>query len=69
MQELHGGLARRHFSFNINVRKIFDASYWWSMMNQDIHEYYQTMTNVKEQNNLLTQNLAKLVTTLPKKPF
>jgi hypothetical protein len=39
------------------------------MMSQDIHEYYQIVINVKEQNNSLTQNLAKLITTLPKEPF
>jgi hypothetical protein len=39
------------------------------MMNQDIYEYCQTCDQCQRTNNLLTQNLAKLVTTLPKEPF
>ncbi len=33
LQELHGGVARRHFSFDIIVQKILDAGYWWPTMN------------------------------------
>jgi len=42
LQELHGGVGRGHFSFNIIVRKILDAGYWWLTMNRDVHEYYRT---------------------------
>jgi hypothetical protein len=27
LQELHGGIARGHFSFDITMRKILDAGY------------------------------------------
>jgi hypothetical protein len=46
-----------------------DANYWWSMMNQDVHEYCQTCDQCQRTCNLLTQNLVKLVIALPKKPF
>jgi len=39
------------------------------MMNQNIHEYCQTCDQGQKIDNLLTQNLAKLVTTLPEEPF
>jgi len=61
--------VRRHFSSNIIVQKILDASYWWWTMNWNIHEYYRTCDQCQKTCNLLTQNLAKLVTTLPKEPF
>ncbi len=51
------------------MRKVLDASYWWSTMNQDVHEYYQTCDQCQRTCNLLTKNLAKLVTTLLEKPF
>jgi hypothetical protein len=34
--------CKRAFLSDIIVRKILDASYWWSMMNQDVHEYCET---------------------------
>jgi hypothetical protein len=46
-----------------------DASYWWPMMNQDVHEYYHTCDQCQRTSNMLTQILAKLVTTLHEKPF
>jgi hypothetical protein len=33
LQELHGGIAKRHFSSNINMQKILDVGYRWPMMN------------------------------------
>jgi len=42
LQKLHGGVTRGHLSSNIIVRKILDASYWWPMINQDVHEYCWT---------------------------
>jgi hypothetical protein len=33
LQELHGGVAGRHFSSNIIVQKILDAGYWLPTMN------------------------------------
>ncbi len=64
LQELHGGVTGGHFFFDIIVRKILDASYWWPTMNQEVHEYRRTCDQCQRTCNLLTQNLAKLVTTL-----
>ncbi len=69
LQELHGGVTRRHFSSNIIVQKILDVGYWWPTMNQDVHEYYRTCDQYQIISNMLTQNLAKLVTTLLEEPF
>ncbi len=30
LQELHGGVARRHFSSNVTMTQILDARYWWA---------------------------------------
>jgi hypothetical protein len=38
-------------------------------MNQNVCEYYQTYDQCQKTGNLLTQNLAKLVTTLLEEPF
>ncbi len=64
LQELHRGVAWRHLSFDITMRKILDVSYWWPMMNQNVYEYYQTCDQCQRTNNLLTQNLAKFIATL-----
>ncbi len=69
LQELHGRVVGVHFSFDIIMQKILDASYWWPMMNRNVYEYYLTCDQCQRRGNLLTQNLTKLVTTLPKKPF
>jgi hypothetical protein len=69
LQELQGGVAGRHFSLNIIVKKILDAIYWWPTMNRDVHEYCQTYDQYQTTTNMLTQNLAKLVTILLEEPF
>jgi hypothetical protein len=33
LQELHGGVIGGHFSFDIAMRKILDANYWWATIN------------------------------------
>jgi hypothetical protein len=38
-------------------------------MNQNVHEYCWTCDQCQRTCNLLTQNLVKLIITLPKKPF
>jgi len=49
LQELHGAVVGKRFSFDITVQKILDVGYWWPTMNQNVYEYYQTVTNTKEQ--------------------
>jgi hypothetical protein len=68
MGELQEGIFL-HFSSDIIMRKILDVGYWWPTMNQDVYEYFQTCDQCQRIGNLLTQNLAKLVTTLLEKPF
>jgi hypothetical protein len=67
-QELHG-VVGRHFSFNIIMGKFLDVGYWWSMMNQNVYEYYQTYDQCQKTSNMLTQNLAKLLLCYPKNHF
>jgi hypothetical protein len=69
LQELHGGVIGRHLSSNIILRKILDAKYWWPTINLDVHEYCGTYDQCQKTSNMLKQNLAKLVTNLPKQPF
>jgi Leu/Phe-tRNA-protein transferase len=69
LQELHGGVERKHLSFDITMRKTLDVSYWLLTMNQDVHEYCRICDQCQKTSNLLTQNLAKLVTTLHEEPF
>ncbi len=54
LQELHGGVAGGHFSFDITMRKILDASYWWLMMNRNVHEYCQNCDQCQRTCNLFT---------------
>ncbi len=54
LQELHGRVAGRYFSFDIIVRKILDVGYQWPTMNQDVHEYYRTCDQCQKTGNLLT---------------
>jgi hypothetical protein len=69
LHELHNGVGGRHFSLDIMVRKIFYVGYWWPTMNKDVHEFCQTFDLCQWIGNLLTQNMAKLITTLLEKPF
>jgi hypothetical protein len=39
LQELHGSIVGGHFFYDIIVRKILDVSFWWLMMNRNVHEY------------------------------
>jgi hypothetical protein len=69
LQELHGRVAKRHFSLDITMRKIPNPGYWWPTMNRDIHEYCRACDQCQRTGNMLTQNLAKLVITLLEEPF
>ncbi len=51
------------------MQKILDANYWWLTMNRNVYEYCQTCDQCYRIGNLLIQNLAKLITTLPEEPF
>jgi hypothetical protein len=69
LQELHGGIVGGHLSFDIIMRKIMDDGCWWLTMNWDVHEYCLTCDQCQRTSNLLTQNLAKLVTHYLKNHF
>ncbi len=66
LHELHSEVGGRHFSSHITMRKIFDANYWWPTMNKDVHEFCRTYDFYQWIENLLSQNMAKLIITLLK---
>ncbi len=43
--------------------------YWWPTLYKDVHDYYRSCDACQRTGGLSTQSLAKLVTSLPKKPF
>ncbi len=61
MQELHGGVAKGHFSSNIIMKKNLDVGYWWPTMNENVHEFCQIYDQCQRINNMLTKKLAKLL--------
>jgi hypothetical protein len=69
MKELHEGASRGHFVTKITQRNILDVGYWWPTMYMDVHDYYRSYDVCQKTRELATQNLAKLVTSLPKEPF
>jgi hypothetical protein len=69
LKELHEGVVGRHFAANITAKKILDARYWWPTLFKDIHDFCRRYDNCQKIRRLKTKSLAKLVTTLPKKPF
>jgi hypothetical protein len=50
LQELHGRVIGGHFSYDIIVKKILDANYWWPTMNQIemFRNIIKLVINVKE---------------------
>jgi len=46
-----------------------DVGYWWPTLYKDVHDYYRSCDACQRTGGLSTQSLAKLVTSLPKKPF
>jgi hypothetical protein len=46
-----------------------DAQYWWPTLYIDVNDYYKSCDACQRRRGLATQSLAKLVTSLPKKPF
>jgi hypothetical protein len=68
LQEMHEGVSRGHFSFDITVCKILDTKYWSSTMHKGILQYCQTCDNYRQKGNLIQKNIMKLVTSLPIEP-
>ncbi len=69
LKELHEGVVGRHFATNITAKKFLDAGYWWPTLFKDIHDFCRRYDNCQKIRRLKTKSLAKLVITLPKKPF
>ncbi len=46
-----------------------DVGYWWPTMYKDVHDYYKSCDACQRIGGLITQSLAKLVTSLPEEPF
>jgi hypothetical protein len=58
-----------HFATKITQRKILDARYWWPTMYENVHDYCRSDDACQRTRGLVTQSLAKLVTSLPEEPF
>jgi len=69
VKELHEGPSRGHFATEIMKRKTLDVGYWWPTMYTDVHDYCKSCDACQRTWGLATQNLAKLVTSLPEEPF
>jgi hypothetical protein len=69
LKELHKGVVRKHFVTYIIVKKILNAKYWWPTLFKDTHDFCKNYDNCQKIRGLNTKSLAKLVTTIPKKPF
>jgi len=69
LKKLHEKMARRHFATDISVKKILDARYWWPTLFKDTHDFCKNYDSCQKIGGLKTKSLAKLVTTLLKKPF
>jgi hypothetical protein len=50
------------------MKKKFDADNWSPTMYQDVHKFCQTCDLCQITRKLMAQNMAKLITTLPKEP-
>jgi hypothetical protein len=66
MKELHEGPLGWHFVIEITHKKILDVGYWWPTIYRDVHDYCRSYDACQRVGGLTTQNLAKLVTSLPK---
>ncbi len=66
MRELQEGPSKGHFPTEITQRKILDVGYWWPTMYKDMHDYCKSCDASQRIGGLVTQSLAKLVTSLPK---
>jgi hypothetical protein len=53
----------------ITHKKILDVRYWWSTMYRAVHDYYISYDACQRTRGLVTQSLAKLVTSLVEEPF
>jgi hypothetical protein len=53
----------------MTTKKILDARYWWPTLLKDIHEFCKSYDSCQKIRRLKTKSLAKLVITLPEKPF
>jgi hypothetical protein len=54
LKNLHGRVIGGHLFSNITMRKILGVGYWWLMMNQNVHEYFQIYDQCQRIGNMLT---------------
>ncbi len=54
---------------DITTKKIMDVGYWCVTLFKDVLEYYKSCDSCQQVGGLKTTSLAKIVTSLPKKPF
>jgi hypothetical protein len=69
MKNLYEIPLEGHVATEITQRKILNIGYWWPTMYKDMHDYYRSCDACQKIGGLVTQSLAKLVTSLPEEPF
>ncbi len=62
-------MAKGHFAANIVAKKILDVGYWWPTLFKDTHEFCRSCDSCQRIGGQKTKSLAKLIITLPNKPF
>jgi hypothetical protein len=69
MRKMYEGPLGGHCATEITQRKILDAGYWWPTMYKNVHDYCRFDDACQRIGGLVTQSLAKLVTSLLEEPF
>jgi hypothetical protein len=55
--ELYGGVRSGHFTLDITLKNILDASYWWATLFRNMLEYCRSCDLCQQVGGLKTMNL------------
>ncbi len=69
MRELHEEASWGHFATKVMQRKILDVGYWWPTLYIDVNDYCKSYDACHITRGLVTQSLAKLITSLLEEPW
>jgi hypothetical protein len=69
MKELHEGTTRGHFATKITHYYFLNARYKWPTMYKDVSDFCKPCDACQHIKGLVTQSLAKLITTFLKESF
>jgi hypothetical protein len=69
MRELHEGPLRGHFATKMTQFFFMDGGYWWPTIYKDVHDCCKSCDACQRIGGLVTQSLAKLVTSFLEEPF